>query len=390
MKDELRNGLRETRLHLGLSQQELATLVGVSRQTIGGVESGQTALSITLALRLAKALGCRVEDLFWLDHKITVVEATPIASMTVGEPQRVSLSSVGGRWIAHPLVGADAFRLEMIPADGEATRQPHQDTLTVTLFNDLGNLLKTVVVAGGAPALSLWARAAERWYPDLRMHLTFANSTTALEQLLRGEVHLAGMHLFCPQTQTFNVPFVRQALQDETAVLINLGVWEEGLLVAPGNPKGIHTVADLARLDVTLINREPGAGSRKLLEQALIEADISLPSVMGDHDPDESVFSHRLAFSHQAVAAAIVTGEADVGVSVASMATLFNLGFVPLRQTHYDLVTLKPYLDEVPVQQALNALSHRWVLSQLEVLGGYDTRLTGEVVATVQAPPRGG
>jgi putative molybdopterin biosynthesis protein len=68
VKDDLRNGLKQTRLRLGLSQQDVAKMVGVSRQTIGGVESGQTALSVTVALRLSKALGCRVEDLFWLDQ----------------------------------------------------------------------------------------------------------------------------------------------------------------------------------------------------------------------------------------------------------------------------------------------------------------------------------
>ena len=376
VKDDLRNGLKQTRLRLGLSQQDLASMVGVSRQTISGVESGQTALSVTVALRLAKALGCRVEDLFWLDQDRVTVEAVPVATMATGAPSRVSLARIGGRWVAHPLVGVDAFRMELIPADGEATRQADQDTLAVTLLDEPANLLNTVVVAGCSPALSLWAKAAERWHPELRVHLTFANSTEALARLKRGEVHIAGVHLYCPQTQTFNVPFVRQALPGQTTVLINLGVWEEGLLVAPGNPKGIQGIADLARDDVSIINREPGAGSRDLLEQALAEAGLSLQGVAG---------SDRTAPSHHAVAQAIAAGKADAGVSAASVAAMFNLEFVPLRQSHYDLVTLKPYLEEAPVQQFLGTLGHRRVISQLEILGGYDTHLTGEVVATVEA-----
>lgn len=376
MKDALRNGLKQTRMRLGLSQQDLATMAGVSRQTISGVESGQTALSTTVALRLAKALGCRVEDLFWLDQDSLNLEAAPVTSMTTSIPLRVSLARIGGRWIAHPLVGAEAFQMELIPADGEATRHPGQDTLSVTLLDDPVNLLKTVVVAGCSPALSLWAKAAERWHPELRVHLSFANSTEALERLMRGEVHIAGMHLYCPQTQSFNVPFVRRALQGQTAVLINLGVWQEGLLVASGNPKGIQGIADLVRPDITIINREPGAGSRVLLEQVLAEANLSPTSITG--------FEH-IAPSHQAVAQAIVAGKADAGVSAASVATMFKLGFVPLRQTHYDLVTFRSYLEEAPVQQLLGTLGHRRVISQLEVLGGYDTGLTGEVVATVEA-----
>lgn len=375
MKDDLRNGLKQTRLRLGLSQQDVAKMVGVSRQTISGVESGQTALSVTVALRLSKVLGCRVEDLFWLDQEAVAVEAVPAKSMASGELQRVSLAKIGGRWVAHPLVGADAFRIELIPADGEATRQPDQDTMAVTLLDEPANLLNTVVVAGCSPALSLWARAAERWHPELRVHLTFANSTVALERLMRGEVHIAGVHLFSAKTQSFNVPFVQQALQNQTAVLINLGVWEEGLLIAPGNPKKVSIVRDLQRSDVTLINRETGAGSRHLLDYSLLEAGIA-PQKVNGYD--------RIAPSHEAVAQAILAGNADVGVSAASVASMFNLDFVPLRKAHYDLVTFKSYLEDPPVQQLLGTLGHRRVLSQLEVLGGYDTRLTGEVVATVK------
>jgi putative molybdopterin biosynthesis protein len=376
VKDDLRNGLKQTRLRLGLSQQEVAKMVGVSRQTISGVESGQTALSVTVALRLSKALGCRVEDLFWLDQDTVSVEAVPAQSMASGELQRVSLAKISGRWVAHPLVGADAFRMELIPADGEAIRQPGQDTMAVTLLDEPANLLNTVVVAGCSPALSLWARAAERWHPELRVHLTFANSTIALERLMRGEVHIAGVHLFSAKTQSFNVPFVQQALKDQAAVLINLGVWEEGLLVAPGNPKKISTVQDLQQSDVALINREEGAGSRHLLDQSLSEASIN-PEKVDGYD--------RIAYSHEAVAQAILDGKADVGVSAASVASMFKLDFVPLRKAHYDLVTFKSYLEEPPVQQLLGTLGHRRVISQLEILGGYDTQLTGEVIATVKA-----
>jgi putative molybdopterin biosynthesis protein len=375
VKDELRNSLKQTRMRLGLSQQDLATMAGVSRQTIGGVESGQSALSTTIALRLANALGCRVEDLFWLEQDDIEIEAVPVQGMVTDAPQRVSLAKIGECWVAHPLVGANAFRSELIPADGEAIRKAGQETIPVTLLDDPANLLNTVVVAGCAPALSLWARAAERWHPELRVHLTFANSTDALDQLMRGEVHIAGLHLYCPKTKTFNVPFVREALRGQTAVLINLGVWEEGLLVPLGNPKGIQSITDLMSSDITIINREPGAGSRHLLEQMLQEANLAPEAING---------FNQIAASHQAVARAISQGHADAGVSAASVAATYQLGFIPLQRSHYDLVTFKSYLESSPVQQLLGTLGHRRVISQLNILGGYDTQLTGEVVATVK------
>lgn len=63
---ELDNTLREHRLRLELTQAELAERVGVSRKTINTVENGVFTPSATLALKLARALGVRVEDLFSL------------------------------------------------------------------------------------------------------------------------------------------------------------------------------------------------------------------------------------------------------------------------------------------------------------------------------------
>ncbi|XFA73413.1 helix-turn-helix domain-containing protein [Thermosynechococcaceae cyanobacterium Okahandja] len=373
---DLCNNLKQIRLRLGMSQQELAAIAGVSRQTIGGVESGQYAPSTTVSLRLAKALGCQVEDLFWLEQDTTEIEAIPAQHTPAGEALRLSLARVGGRWIAHPLLGNDAFRLEMIPADGEGNYAADSSTVRVKLLDDLSKLHNTVVLAGCTPALSLWARAAERWHPDLRVHWTFDNSMSALHRLCRGEVHLAGMHLYDPVTKEHNVSFVQAALQDTPAVLINLGVWEEGLLTQAGNPLNLKGVADLIQPGVTIVNREKGAGSRQLLERSLQAAGIDCQSVKG---------FDCIVPGHMEVAQAIATGAVTTGVSTESVAAAFGLGFIPLHRSRYDLVVFKSYLEEPPVQQLLSTLGHRRVLSQLEALGGYDTSQTGEVVSTVNS-----
>jgi putative molybdopterin biosynthesis protein len=372
---DLCNNLKQIRLRLGMSQKDLAAIAGVSRQTISGVESGQYAPSTTMALRLANALGCQVEDLFWLTQDRAEIEAIPAKNVLVGQPSRLSLARIGGRWIAHSLMGNAAFRLEMIPADGEGIYAPNSPTLRVKLLDDLEKLHRTVVIAGCTPALSLWARAAELWHPDLRVHWTFDNSMSALHRLCRGEVHLAGMHLYDPIAQEHNIPFVQAALQDMPAVVINLGSWQEGLLIQPENPFNLKNVSDLTRSEVTIVNREAGAGSRQVLERSLQEAGIDFPSVKG---------FDRIVYGHFEVAQAIIEGKATAGVSTESIAAAFGLGFIPLHCSRYDLVVLKPYLDEAPVQQLLSTLGHRRVLSQLEALGGYDTRQTGEVIATIK------
>lgn len=63
---ELLNQLKEYRTERGLTQAGLAELVRVSRKTINTIENGVFIPSTKLSLRLAKALGCQVEDLFQL------------------------------------------------------------------------------------------------------------------------------------------------------------------------------------------------------------------------------------------------------------------------------------------------------------------------------------
>lgn len=364
----IRNNLRASRSRLGLSQQELAAAAGVTRQTISGIEGGLYSPTAAVALRLARALGCRVEDLFWLEDEAGELEATPAGPFPPGET-RVAVARVGDRWLAHPLHGDHAFRTEMIPCDGLGSVEGGQ--VRVRLLDEPRTLSRTVAVAGCTPVLSLWARAAERWHPGLRVLWTFRNSMAALRSLAAGEVHAAGLHLFDPRTEEYNTPFVRQVLGSRDVVLVNLGVWEEGLVVRPGNPKALRRGEDLARQDVTLVNREQGAGSRMLLEEALRRDGVPESAVNG---------FGNLAGSHEEVARAVASGRADAGVTSACVAAAYGLDFVPLREVRYDLALLRPYLDHEPVRQLLGTLDHRWVRSQLQVLGGYNTARTGETL----------
>jgi putative transcriptional regulator len=68
MPEGLANRLREHRAERELTQAALAELVGVSRKTINTVENGVFVPSTTLALKLARALGCSVEAIFSLEQ----------------------------------------------------------------------------------------------------------------------------------------------------------------------------------------------------------------------------------------------------------------------------------------------------------------------------------
>ena len=379
MKSEggLQNQLRAIRTRLGLSQQELANAADVARQTIGGIENGDYAPSAFVALRLARALGCRVEELFWLPDASAILEAVPAQSLPTDRPMRVTLAQIGEHWIAHPLMSDAAFRTEMVPADGTGRCGAGEKTFSVTLLDEAEALARTVVLAGCAPALSLWARSAERWYPGLRVHWSHANSTDALALLRRGEVHAAGIH-FSGESGADNAGCIRQIFPGAAITLVHLGAWEEGLLTAADNPKRLRVVADLMRPNVRLINREVGASSRLLLDSRLAQEQIAVSSL-----PD---YTARICTGHVEVARAIANGAGDVGVGIASVAAAYNLHFLPLQSVRYDLAFRTETLASPPVQQLLGTLHHRWVRSQLAALGGYDTAQTGDNTPVAPVP----
>jgi molybdate-binding protein len=147
----------------------------------------------------------------------------------------------------------------------------------------------------------------------------------------------------------------------------------EGLGLASGNPKQIRSVSDLARPDVTLVNRELGSGSRLLLDAALQASGL---------DPGSLAGYDRELPGHRAVAEAIANGLADTGPLAFPVARSSGLSFLPLLEERYDLVVPLDYLDWPPVRDLLELLASRPVRRELEA-SGYDVHESGALVARI-------
>jgi molybdate-binding protein len=154
--------------------------------------------------------------------------------------------------------------------------------------------------------------------------------------------------------------------------IVTFARWEEGLVSAPGNPKRVREIEDLARRDVRFVNREIGSGSRALLEKLLEKSGL---------DPHRVQGYQRVAFGHLAAAYCVLSGDADACLATRSAAQVFGLDFAPLHSERYDLV-MRARTAELPAVQAfLDVLQRATLRRKLEVLAGYDKSQTGMLVA---------
>ena len=357
----VRCAVAERRKASGLSQGALARAVGLSRQSLSAIESSTAVPSTAIALRLARALGCPVEALFSLDEADEVEVTVPDGARRSG---RAVMGRVAGRWIAHPI---EADRVDAI-ADAEL--EEREGRVLARPLDDLEAVARRVLVVGCDPALGLLAGAAAR--AGVEVSWVSATSGRALDAVARGEAHVGGLHLYDPDREEHNVPFIEARLRDRACVVIELARTEEGLVVAANNPKAIVGVADLVRPDVMLVNRPPGAEARALLDRELGALGIPPTLVRGYTE---------LAASHVAVARAIAGGRADVGIATASVAHAHGLGFIPLHHERFDLVVPAEHLELEAVARMLSVLDGRTFRRQLAAIDGYDATHTGREVA---------
>jgi putative molybdopterin biosynthesis protein len=358
MEPRLTSTLRAERLARRLSQGALARRAGISRQSYSAIESGASVPATDVALRLAEALATTVESLFRLaGTEGESVEARFVGSPPVG-PVRVRLGRVAGRLLAYAAEGAAAPL--GTAADGVA-RPLAAGGVRVELAAERPQEVQLVVL-GCDPAFGMVVEQLRR---ERGVEVLWASrpSRAALASLAAGEAHVIGMHLGDPESGEYNGPWVRR-LVPFACTRVGFALWEQDLLVGPGNPLGIRGVADLARPTVRFLNRDPGSGSRALLDARLAEA-----GVPGDAIPGYAATS---ASGHLAVAESIASGLADAGVGIRAAGRALGLSRVPLGQERYDLVIPDHFLDLPAVQALLDVLRGRSLRTQVEMLGGYD------------------
>jgi molybdate-binding protein/DNA-binding XRE family transcriptional regulator len=361
--------LKAARKAKGWSQSELAARVGVKRQAIYDMETGKYVPNTALALRMGRELGCRVEDLFSFDGPETAQPVT-LAEKAGGVNTRVSLARVRDRLIAYPVDGKWLLNEGFQAADALLS----SDSGHVQFFQKDLHVDKKVLLLGCDPAFAILGAHASQWAVEAKVQCRFASSHLALERLKGGYAHIAGTHLHDSPVGDSNVTLARKFLSDSGAIVVGFSFFEEGLMVAQGNPHGIRTVSDLAAETVSIVNREPGAALRILFDELLERAGLTGECVKGyDH----------LVVSHNQGAQLVALRLADAALGLRAVAVAHGLDFVPLDAVRCDLVIPRDFLDLPAVRVLLDVLQTRSLREELASLPGYESTHTGQIVGHV-------
>jgi putative molybdopterin biosynthesis protein len=325
-----------------------------------------------------RMLGARQQE----RPKVKARTARKMASkLGLDEFVRVKLGQVQDTIVASPLPRGAGSVTTLTEADGVIEIPSHVegiqagDMAAVELLKDLDLIKNTVVVVGSHDnTLDVLANQMRAQNSPFGLSSSNVGSLGGFIALRNGHCHVAGCHLLDTETGTYNVSYIKRHLPNVCVKLINLVYRQQGLIVPKGNPKGISGIDDLARDDITFVNRQAGSGTRILLDYRLQSLNIN-PDRLKGYDQEE--------FTHMSVAVTVLSGAADTGLGIFAAAKALDLDFVPVVTEEYDLAVSETFLQDEKIQFMLEVIESEAFKNQVNHLGGYDTSKTGTVIASL-------
>ena len=237
-----------------------------------------------------------------------------------------------------------------------------------------GRRVEGAILASGSndPVLDMVQMYMRQAYPEFYIFSANTGSTDGLKALNRGYTDVAWSHLLDPDTGEYNLPFFTRYLPDvEHPVAVTLFHRDLGFVVAPGNPLGIKGFEDLGQKGVRLINRQPGAGTRVLLDYHFNQLGFNATQVDG--------YTTEVT-THLEIGLAIFSHEADVGIATIAIAKLLGLSFIPLTRERFDMVLSQSTFFEKGVQAFIEVLNSERFRNRVVRLGNYDFKNTGKIM----------
>ena len=196
-----------------------------------------------------------------------------------------------------------------------------------------------------------------------------------VDRLTRGEVvataiHFHGDELNGNVERDPNIAAVHTIPGLHDAVLVGVARREQGLLVAPGNPKKLQSLQDVLATGATIAERQSGAGAQLLLEELLARIGASTKDLHRREPP---------CLTGPDLAATIGAGHADCGVATRAAAKSAGLDFVPLLWENFDLLMRQRSFFRPSMQALIGFLASKRLKQRAAELSGYDTAQAGHI-----------
>jgi putative molybdopterin biosynthesis protein len=354
---------------LGIAQGR--PVVGVPGYPVSAIVVAREIIEAALAKFLGQGYVARPRVKATVPKKIA-------SHLGVEELVRVTLGRVEDKLVAVPLRRGAGVITTMVQADG-LMRIPSLseginagEEVEIELLRPAEEIERAILCAGSHDlSIDILSNELTRLHPGFKIAASNVGSMGALLSVQRGETHVGGTHLLDPETGDYNIPDIKRFIPNTPVVLIHLVRRQQGLLVRQGNPKGIAALGDLARNDVTFVNRQPGSGTRVLLDYQLQNSGLDARAIRG---------YEREEFTHMAVAVAIASGLADVGLGVRSAAHALDLDFIAIGEEQYDLLFLRSFFESNGGANLMDVIGSAGFRQAVETLGGYDASRSGEII----------
>jgi putative molybdopterin biosynthesis protein len=199
---------------------------------------------------------------------------------------------------------------------------------------------------------------------DLHLDIRFQGSVDALRALNDRQCLVAGFHV--PALRGAAPVFARALkplLKPGLHALIGCSRRMQGLMVRREHAPLVRTFPDLVRHQLRFVNRQPGSGTRMLVDHLMHEHSIEPAELPG--------YSGLAEETHVAVALCVASGLADAGVGVEAAALEFGLHFAPLVEENYFLACMKDNSAHAAIERLCAALAGTGWRSMLANLPGY-------------------
>ncbi|PKO88445.1 MAG: LysR family transcriptional regulator [Betaproteobacteria bacterium HGW-Betaproteobacteria-12] len=240
------------------------------------------------------------------------------------------------------------------------THAPWAQRLQEVLFPEQASAPERLRLAASHDlALADWIEHGRR----ISVDLFWRGSEEALAALVRGDCEIAGFHLPDAWPAEQATAWLGRWLKPRQYVCLPVMRRQHGLLTAPGNPLGIASLADVARLGLRLVNRQRGSGTRSMIDQLLAANRLDGRDIPG--------YAHE-EFTHDAVAATIAGGHADVGFGIEAAAARYDLGFVPLLRDRYCLALPAGLAHSAAVAHLIRRFRGNTFRERLRAMAGYE------------------